>query len=473
MIKKNNQEKGQILVLVVVGLVALIGFVALAIDGGMTLSDRRNDQNGADAAALAGAWATAQYLEEHHVLIEEFNCGNAEVINAINAAYPAAKARATSNGFTIETGLSEKNGVQVSCTSSSDKYITVKVMITTTTQTSFMQLVNGGTVQNTVEATAQVNPKAPVGGGYAIASLSPYCDKPNSANQDFTYDGGIFFSGLGGQNPAINVYGGGIHSNSCMRSNGNIWVKVYDQSGAIAASGAIDYYQQGGLDTNGNDSLIPPIFQPWPIHTDRFIEPYDVEHPQCGADQDVNTRNGGTIEPGTYRASGHQGDAINVQHGTLIMKPGLYCLYGNFTASAGATVQIEGYPPGSSIPDEHAGVTLYMPEGDFEEAGGAEIHLMASTYATPTNNEIPGMLIYMPASNRGFINLGGNPENNFNGTIYAPTAYIDLGGDPANLSTKGLELVGYVIVIHGSSTITMPYQGDQLYHKPTTMSLIK
>ena len=57
--KKCNSEKGQAIVYLVIGMVVFLGFVALAIDGGMALADRRRSQNGADAASLAGGAAAS------------------------------------------------------------------------------------------------------------------------------------------------------------------------------------------------------------------------------------------------------------------------------------------------------------------------------------------------------------------------------------------------------------------------------
>src|SRR5450830_1091808 len=59
--QKSKSESGQILVLLAVGFVALLAFVALAIDGGSVYLDRRSAQNAADAAALAGAYDLARY----------------------------------------------------------------------------------------------------------------------------------------------------------------------------------------------------------------------------------------------------------------------------------------------------------------------------------------------------------------------------------------------------------------------------
>lgn len=56
-IKQIHEMKGQTLVIVALSLFALIALVALAIDGGNLMAERRQMQNAADAGALAGARA--------------------------------------------------------------------------------------------------------------------------------------------------------------------------------------------------------------------------------------------------------------------------------------------------------------------------------------------------------------------------------------------------------------------------------
>jgi hypothetical protein len=55
-------QQGQVLVLVVLGLVALIAAVGLVVDGGNAFAQQRGSQNGADAASTAGALVIAQNL---------------------------------------------------------------------------------------------------------------------------------------------------------------------------------------------------------------------------------------------------------------------------------------------------------------------------------------------------------------------------------------------------------------------------
>src|SRR3972149_1920131 len=51
----NKHERGQAMVIFVLAIAGLLAFIALAIDGGNTLTERRRAQNAADAGALAGA----------------------------------------------------------------------------------------------------------------------------------------------------------------------------------------------------------------------------------------------------------------------------------------------------------------------------------------------------------------------------------------------------------------------------------
>jgi Flp pilus assembly protein TadG len=74
-------EDGQMLVIFSLCLVAIIAMTGLVIDGGMTFVQKREQQNVADAAALAGAYA----------YVNSGNGGDAE---------PAARAAAAANGYT-------------------------------------------------------------------------------------------------------------------------------------------------------------------------------------------------------------------------------------------------------------------------------------------------------------------------------------------------------------------------------------
>ena len=79
-------ERGQVLVLFTLAMVGLIGLVGLVLDGGSAFAQRRDEQNAADLAAMAGATA---YLN---------TTGSA--LDKKTAAESAARAVAASNGYT-------------------------------------------------------------------------------------------------------------------------------------------------------------------------------------------------------------------------------------------------------------------------------------------------------------------------------------------------------------------------------------
>ena len=83
---RRDRQEGQILVLFALGLVVMIGMAGLVLDGGGAFAQRRDEQNAADLAAIAGANA---YIN---------TSGN--VASRTAAAQAAALASATSNGYT-------------------------------------------------------------------------------------------------------------------------------------------------------------------------------------------------------------------------------------------------------------------------------------------------------------------------------------------------------------------------------------
>ncbi len=80
------RQGGQILVIFILGLTALVGTAGLVLDGGDTYAQRRAMQNAADLAATAGANA---YLNT-----------TASVATKTSTAIDAARAAATRNGYT-------------------------------------------------------------------------------------------------------------------------------------------------------------------------------------------------------------------------------------------------------------------------------------------------------------------------------------------------------------------------------------
>src|SRR6185295_128615 len=90
--RRTRDERGQILVVFALALIAIIAMTGLVLDGGSTFVQRRDQQNVADAAAMAAAYAYS-------------------MTDDTGAASTAAQDTAASNGYTNGTG-----GVSVTVT---------------------------------------------------------------------------------------------------------------------------------------------------------------------------------------------------------------------------------------------------------------------------------------------------------------------------------------------------------------------
>ncbi len=131
-------QRGQILVLFALGIVAVVAMVGLVLDGGDAFNQRRGEQNGADLAALAGANA---YLNTY------MTTKNAAASTA--AATAAAQASATGNGYT--NGVGSTVAVTVALLPHG---ATVQVDITKPHQNSFARVMGMNTWDVSVTATS-------------------------------------------------------------------------------------------------------------------------------------------------------------------------------------------------------------------------------------------------------------------------------------------------------------------------------
>ena len=145
-----REASGQILVLFALSLMVLIGMTGLALDGGSTFSQRRDQQTAADLASLAGA---NDYLINHDA----------------DLAIARATTIAGSNGFTTGSGTS------VSVTVDTTNGVAVSVAIDKPHRNSFLAIVGMPTWQVTTNATALAGfPDNAAGASPFIFSISSF-----------------------------------------------------------------------------------------------------------------------------------------------------------------------------------------------------------------------------------------------------------------------------------------------------------
>jgi hypothetical protein len=434
MIVNRKAETGQALILIVLGILGMLAFAALAIDGGRIYTDRRAMQNASDTSSLTGAGSIANYLSANQIFWKNWVCGDTWFNDATAQAYSDAINRAAANGYSIDTDVSDGNGVTATCgtevhTGFTDKYIDVTTYITADTDSSFAKLVYGGALRQTVISTARIRPQTAGGYGHAIVALNPAaCDGNNN---------GAIFDG----NDDVFINGGGVFSNGCFRANGSsLHVDV--------TAGVNTFIEE--LDTSGS-----PTIDPWPTGGDEPLpdDTFTIPAPDCSGLPSRTYNNGdSSMDPGRYITTTLSGGGPDI-----VMNPGLYCFEGRFRINGGV---VSG-----------DFVTIYMVFGDFLIAGGPTVDLTAPLPDPDPSPAIPGVVLYLAEGNTGEAALLGNSESSYLGTVYAPDGEIEVGGTAGINPTYSTQLIGWNVSVHGTAEIVINFDNALVYQLPPRMDL--
>jgi len=425
---QHKRERGQALILIVLGVVVLLGFTALAVDGGMVYSDRRQSQNGSDSASLAGGGAAGMEMENQHIFYSNFNCNNSKMGIAKSAAISAAINQAGNNDYVIDNDMSDYNGVTTDCGIDNtnpafpDKYLDVIVHITRDTPTSFAHFVFGDALTNKVEAITRIRPRQPLAFGYAIVALNPASCSGQS--------NGAGFHGTSD----VNVVGGGIFSNGCMRGDGNTYVNV--------TNGSIAYFYRrpndnpadwadadGGIhQLVGDEMHMPP-------------EAWQIPQPDCAAAGAHNVSASYLLDPDNHPLSG------------------LYCVTGDLRINANDTIVGQG-------------VTLYMINGLVKINGSATVKVTAPLRAPDPAPAIAGVVLTMAPGNNSDVQINGNAESFWTGTILAPESDVDMLGNGVTDAFKS-QIIGWNVEVGGTANTNVVFDDNIVFSRPTRLELSK
>ncbi len=149
-LKVKSTESGQTLVLIGLMVIVLFGFAALAIDGGMLLSERRRAQNAADASVMAAALAKIQAKNLFTIALQR----------AASNGFGTVGDTCSPAGLDCYVGSGERWTVQVSTPPRTGDFTGnssyLQVCITSEVNTALAHLVFTGPLQTTVEAVSRV-----------------------------------------------------------------------------------------------------------------------------------------------------------------------------------------------------------------------------------------------------------------------------------------------------------------------------
>ncbi len=440
--KRYSSESGQILILLVLVIIGLLGFTALAIDGGMIFADRRYSQSAADAASLAGAGAAADIVQANNISMRDWNCSSTSLASSVNAAINAAIASAGLNDYVIaadgELGVpGHDHGVRVSCSQGSsvnDDYLDVEVMLSRETNTSFVHLFTGGVMRNTVYSKTRVRPQLKGGDYGPLVSLGDGTDKQLGGNKN---PGCIWLDSA-----SLELYANGAYSNTCVIKNKNATTSLSGEDVTCheGYEDKCDFLPEASLDPEVHpltgQELIPNMGE-------RCIGLQSYG----SSDGNINKSTGeGEISYGNY-TSWTFDDPVH-------LLPGLYCVSGTVRMGANGAVYGEG-------------VTIYYTGNDFTINGNVGTDLLAPNAEseppiTAQNGAVEDVLLYVPLGVEAIIKINGTSDNTFGGTIFAPDSSIHITGtsDSSNPTEFTASLIGASLWFSGTSVINFNYQKD-------------
>lgn len=435
--KRRRSESGQSYIILAIMMIGMLGFSALAIDGGNLYHEHRRAQNAADSAAMAAALAKIKGQPLGTVALTSTTSN--DFTTTAQACNPAGLDCILGVGtdLTIEV----TNPPRVGQYAGNPEYI--RVYLEHGVNTSFAHLVFSGGLRDAAEAVSRVRPAQNFSPGYAIFATTEHDCK------------GVWFSGTGD----TNVTGGGVFSNSDAAS-ASCQSGVQGGGGAIAVSPAPHGIEVvGTFDMGGSGAVSPQPTENVPSYRIRPM----MGTPDCSGlwnygKKKINSAGATTIQPGRY-------EEITVLAGAAVtMNPGMYCIYGNkgFTSNGGSITGTD--------------IFIYMEDGKFNLGGNTLVNLSAvqppNSLVDPSHNDWAGMLLYVDPNNTNPITITGASNTLYTGTIYAPSSLVTLEGGGTTIGVNA-QVIGENVIITGNAELNISYDESKLFFLPPAIDLVK
>ena len=486
-------EGGQVLPIFALSLVALLAVAALVFDAGQMLFDRRIIQNGADAAALAGA----KYV----------GACPSPCTPAINAALDVAARNGHVNGTNGETvTVKIPPGPEAGEFAGVQGYL--EVVIEKQRPAFFATVLGQGTLQTSAMAVA----RGSVSGvfPYAFISLNKTTCVPAGGT-------------VGGNN--VNIIMGPMHTNStCEPSfrvagvNTQLTAPVCTTSGTFSSNSGVPVActpEEHVSQVEDPLATLPaPPVQPYPADIvgtrsggvvgapngcpGNNPKPSSADYPRgCSLTVVGNQDTTYLLSPGTYYGGLQIQGTTAAAYVTVLFKPGIYYMAGGGFSTGGngqyhlRSVEADGVTQGG-------GVLIYNSvDPNYVTQCAADPAFNPHPGDSPTNKPCLGTFNLTGSAGgtiwfkqaefdpyRGLylfqdrtvpmpqpvVSVAGYSSNvTMSGTIYAAKAQCIIAGNGTGLS---LQWICDIWTLNGNSTITIDYVPDD-YIKPAGQDLVK
>jgi Putative Flp pilus-assembly TadE/G-like len=454
-------ERGAVAVIMAIMLTLMLAITALVVDLGNARQQRREAQNSADAAVLAGAetieagngtinWTAVVDQVKKYAQVND-GVATSAWMGCTDTNALAYKPDSSNANSCISADLSAWPAVGAGSVGTTDNRLRVK--LPNSSVKSFFAGVVGvnsltvgaAATTKTAMTVQQITVSESVAGGPCALCI---------LGQGLTLDG---------QNGDVAVTGGNVIVNSTAGTaaslNPNGHVQISTSGGTI-----------GGPNAPGNFS--GSGFSPSPTRQDPVPDPL-AALPQCGngsacptTNGSNGTTNGATLSPGIY-------STISKSHA---LNPGIYVITGGITLSGNDLLQgdgvllyfaCSGYPAACAPYETGAGITA---------TGNGALRITAITQAQCTTNATycpyVGMMDFADRNNYATQTWRGNGTNEngsnsgISGTIYMKSGEMDLRGN-------GFQMASQIVVdrftMKGNpSTVTLSYDQSKNYSESHT-----
>jgi hypothetical protein len=457
-----KRKRGQIVVMFALALFVIVLIAALAFDGGLMLLERRDQQNAADAAALAGA----RYLDY-----------------SIADADPQARAIATENGFT--NGVNSQV-VQVYIPPTTGQFRAlpgfVEVVIGNRRPSIFAGAmgVAGWNVSARAVAANQHGLDLP----FAMLTLDPTsCSALKITGTGFVNSNGSIQVNSSCTHGALDVGGSGV-------------VRVTADGARCNAVGDIDPHGGGELNctTSENSYAIPdplktrpaPPVPPYPAAIEKVVP--TTRNPPAGCPGSTTPATATVPRTCAFNGSydgtvwrfhpGYYPGGIKTGKATLMLEPGMYYIGGGGLDTSNGS--LNSVAVGGVAPPYGGGVLIYNTEAyNFSAqcaAGTATnpavqcIQSIILSGGSAGVNLLPlddgsvwdGMVIFQDrnlsvAGGKDIQINGGTSTMEVAGTIYVPKGAVEVNGSASRMILD--QVIAYTYKVNGSGgTIDILYR---------------
>jgi hypothetical protein len=474
------RERGQILPLFILALVVILAMTALLFDGANALATRRQMQNAGDAAALAAA----NVLQASGTIR---TCSAAwgpppglprqDIVNAVLASLSR-----NLPGFPAD-------GVTITCPDGWNNFA-VRVDLARTGATYFSGAVTGGGLSVATTSTA-IN-GIQLGSVFSVVQLNPWNASWHQSRRgcpSFLLSGGptLEFDGSIQVNSACPASDGGA-----MGTNGGAATVTLNNNAMVRLVGG---FNPGPL------VITPPPLtgqNPFPDPLGA-LDPVPVASlPVRSAARLILNNQTQFLEPGVYRGG------IELRNTSrAFLRPGIYVLDGGglsvgsqaaFCAVSATATPTDCSTFAADCPDTSCGVLVFNrgstgsgsgAMGSISVGAGATLKLrayderaMGDAYPDYRNLLIWQDRTPLPTSSwaQPQINLNGGGSVDISGTLYAPSAHIEMGGSSGGSGGSAVDLtlqfISWDLTLRGNSAFRFRFSEDD-FARPLEYGLVQ